>query len=62
MSEKMEMIFCTIFQAKGDVDMDIAKAAVYSAQEHSTTLIWTDEDLFFLLLYYAELNGKPLYF
>ena len=56
------MIGCKVFQSKGDALLDIAKATVYSAWEHTTILIETDTHLFILLLYYDEFDGKPYYF
>ena len=56
------MIGCTVFQAKGDADVDITKAVIYSTGEHSTTLIGIDTDLLALLLHFAEFDGKPLLF
>ncbi|KAJ8873138.1 hypothetical protein PR048_026755 [Dryococelus australis] len=58
----MVMRGCKIFQAQDNADKDITKAAVNSAQENSTTLIGEDTDLLVLLLYYAEVKSKPLYF
>lgn len=53
---------CTVIQTEGDADVDITKAAVNSALEHSTTLIGEDTDLLILLLHFADANGRPLYF
>ncbi|KAJ8890060.1 hypothetical protein PR048_009566 [Dryococelus australis] len=61
-SQEMLMFGCKVFQAEGDTDVDITRAAVISAQENSTTLIGEDTNLLVLLLHYAELYGKPLYF
>ena len=61
-SEEMVLRGCTVFQAEGDAHVYITKAAVNSAQEHSTTLIGEDTDLLILLVHFADANGKPLYF
>ncbi|KAJ8874795.1 hypothetical protein PR048_022684 [Dryococelus australis] len=57
-SQEMVMRSCKIFQAEGDADMDITKAAVNSALDNSTTLIGEDTDLSVLLLHYAERHPK----
>ncbi|KAJ8893546.1 hypothetical protein PR048_006144 [Dryococelus australis] len=61
-SQEMVMRGCKAFQAEGDTDVHITKAAVNSAQGNSTILIGEDTDLLVLLLHYAEVNSKPLYF
>lgn len=50
------------FQAEGDADVEIIKDAVNNAQKHSTTICGEHTDLLFLLLYYVEASGNPLYF
>ncbi|KAG1669042.1 Tryptophan 5-hydroxylase 2 [Nymphon striatum] len=61
-SDELERVGCTVIQAEGDADVDIAKTAVNIANVHSTTLIGEDTDLLVLLLHYCEMDGKPLYF
>jgi 5'-3' exonuclease len=61
-SDQLRMVGCSVIQAEGDADVDIAKAAVSTASVHTTTLIGEDTDLLILLLHYAEIDGKPLYF
>ena len=45
---------CTVIQAEGVIDVDIAEAAADTAYAHSTTLIGEDTDLFILLLQMAN--------
>ena len=60
--DQLKEVGCTVIQAEGDADVDIAKTAVNSTILHSTTLIGEDTDLLMLLLHYCMSDGKPLYF
>jgi len=60
--DQLKEVGCTVIQAEGDADVDIAKTAVNSTILHSTTLIGEDTDLLMLLLHYCMADGKPLYF
>ena len=61
-SAEIEQKGCTVVNAAGDVDVDIVRSAVDASLLYSTTLIGEDTDLLVLLLYYAQENGKGLYF
>lgn len=62
-TEELHKKGCTVINAPGDADVDIAKAAIEASQHHSTTLIGEDTDLLILLLYYTETNNnKGLFF
>ena len=52
----------SVLNALGDADVEIVKAAVENSRHHTTTLIGEDTDLLILLLHYANLNDKDLYF
>ena len=60
--DKLKEVGCTVIQADGDADVDIAKTAVNSTDMYSTTLIGEDTDLLLLLLHYCKADGKALYF
>ena len=60
--EQLKKVSCTIIQALGDADVDIAKTAVDSTLLHSTTLIGEDTDFLMLLLHFCIPDGKPLCF
>lgn len=51
-----------IFQSIKYAGVDIRKASVSTADEHSITLIEEDTDLLILLLYSVKDNSNPLYF
>ena len=53
---------CNVIPAHADADVDIVKAATESAKFRDTTLVGEDTDLLILLLHYAEVGGKNLYF
>lgn len=52
----------SVIDTSGIADMDIVKAAVKSWTLYPTTMIGKDTYLFNLLLYYAHLNNRYLYF
>ena len=60
--EELEKKGCTVINASGDVDVDIVKAAVKASEHQPTTLIGEDTDLLILLLYYAGMNNRGVYF
>ena len=60
--ELLKKVGCTVIQALGDADVDIAKTAVDTTILHSTTLIGEDTDLLMFLLHYCIPDEKPLYF
>ncbi len=59
MTEELEKEGCTFINASGDADMNIVKAAV-KASVHQP--IGEDIDSLILLLYYAGMNNRGLYF
>ena len=61
-SDELQKQDCIVINAPGDADVDIVKAAVEASSHHSTTLIGEDTDLLVLLLYYAHIDNKELYF
>lgn len=61
-SEELMKQDCSVINAPGDADVYIAKAAVESAHQRSTTLIGEDTDLLVLLLHYANEDSRELYF
>ena len=59
----MQQKGCHVIHAKGDADVDIAKAVVTASSYSSTTHIREDMDLLVLLLYYyEEQDSNDLYF
>jgi hypothetical protein len=61
-STEIEQKGCTVINTAGDADVDIVRSAVDASLLYSTTLIGEDTDLLVLLLYYAQENGKGIYF
>lgn len=54
---------CKVINAKGDADMDIVKAALHSAEHHSTTVVGEDTDILVLLLCHPLPSAaKEVYF
>ena len=59
----MQQKGCDVIQAKGDADVDIAKAAINISALRPTTLIGEDTDLLVLLLFHADVSKcTELYF
>ena len=53
---------CKVIPAHADADVDIVKAATESAKFRDNSLVGEDTDFLILLLHYAEVGGKNLYF
>jgi len=51
-----------VFNALGDADVDILKAAMEASRLHTTTLIREDTDLLVFLRYYAQEDTMALFF